>query len=136
MRHFIVASHGRFAEGILDSVRLITGELENVRCYGAYLDPEENVEQTVADMLAEYPLEDEVVVVTDIMGGSVCNQFIRHMGRANFHLIAGMNLALLLEMFTNSELPVEELISTSVGCGRSAVAYCNPIVEELMQGEL
>ena len=33
MRHIIVATHGKFAEGILDSVRLIMGEHKEAVSY-------------------------------------------------------------------------------------------------------
>ena len=122
MRHFIVASHGRLAEGMLDAVRLILGEVEDVRCYGAYIDPGEVMEDSVSRLLAAYPLEDEVIVVTDVMGGSVC-------------ILAGMNLGFLLGLFLGRDLPLPELIEEVVNSGKNSICYCNQIVEEVMEEE-
>lgn len=136
MRQFIIASHGRFAEGILDSVRLISGEVEGVLAYGAYIDPEENVEESVQTLLSGYAPEDELIVVTDIMGGSVCNQFVRHLDRPNLHILAGMNLGLLLELFANRDASLEEMIGAATSYAKTSVCYCNPIVEEMMNEQL
>ena len=38
MRHIIVATHGKFAEGILDSVRLIMGEHKEVQPFCAFVE--------------------------------------------------------------------------------------------------
>ena len=38
MRRFLIATHGRFATGIMDSVNLISGRHENVECYCAFLN--------------------------------------------------------------------------------------------------
>ena len=135
MRHFIVASHGRLAEGMLDAVRLILGEVEDVRCYGAYIDPGEVMEDSVSRLLAAYPLEDEVIVVTDVMGGSVCNQFVRHLDRKNLHILAGMNLGFLLGLFLGRDLPLPELIEEVVNSGKNSICYCNRMVEEVMDEE-
>lgn len=135
MRHFIIATHGKFAEGIMDSVRLITGEVENVRCYCAYVDPEENVEQSVKNMLSEYKHSDEVLVVTDIMGGSVCNQFVRHLDRPNLHILAGVNLGLLLELFANRDQSMEDMLEAAIQYAKTSVCYCNPIVAEILEEE-
>jgi fructoselysine and glucoselysine-specific PTS system IIA component len=132
MRYFIVASHGAFAEGIMDSVRMILGDVEGVRCYGAYTDPEEDVEESVKDMLACYGEEDELVVVTDIMGGSVCNHFVRQLSRRNLHVLAGMNLGFLLELFANRDAPLSEMIEAATGYAKTSVCYCNDVVREMM----
>ena len=69
------------------------------------------------------------------MGGSVCNQFVRHLDRKNLHILAGMNLGFLLGLFLGRDLPLPELIEEVVNSGKNSICYCNQIVEEVMEEE-
>jgi fructoselysine and glucoselysine-specific PTS system IIA component len=132
IRHFIIASHGKFAEGIMDSVRLISGEVEHVRCFCAFTNPEDNLEEKVDQYLSEYAEDDEIVVVADMLGGSVCNEFVRHLTRPNLHILAGMNLGLLLELFIHRNEPVPGMIEAAVNFAQTSVCYCNRLLNEMM----
>lgn len=129
MRHIIVATHGKFAEGILDSVRLIMGEQEGVRPFCAFTEQGVNLDDQVDALLSRLPVEDEVLVVADLMGGSVCNEFIRRLDRPGLHIVAGLNLALLLEIIANGDMPVAEVIKNAVELSRESIVYCNPLAE-------
>ena len=130
MRHFVVASHGKLAEGMMSALNIIMGDIENIRCFTAYLDLSEDVEKKVADLVDEYPEEDELVVITDVYGGSVCNMFVRHLDKPNLHIIAGMNLGMLLEVLVNRDKPLNDLIDIAVNSGKQAVCYCNQKLDD------
>ncbi len=36
--------------------------------------------------------DEELIVTTDIFGGSVNNEFMKYLSKSNIHLIAGVNL--------------------------------------------
>lgn len=127
MRHIIVATHGRFAEGILDSVRLIMGEQKEVVPFCAFVEQGINLDEQVDSLLFGIPEEDEILVVADLMGGSVCNEFIRRLGRSGLHIVAGLNLAMLLEIIANADLPINEVIKNAVELSRDSMVYCNPL---------
>lgn len=135
MRSYIIASHGLLAEGIMDSVRIIFGEQENVTTLCAYVDPGENIKDRVKSLLDSYPEDREIIVVADIMGGSVCNEFMCHLDRENLHVIAGMNLPMLLEMFAHRHSEVNNLINVAVKAGALSVHYCNPMGKEIVDEE-
>ena len=116
MVHIVVATHGYFAKGILDSIKLICGEQENITYFCAYVDGESmedgdsEITNKLENLLDSFPKEDEVVVLVDLLGGSVCNEFIKLTGRRPFHLIAGLNLGLLMQfVFTSEELTKEKI---------------------------
>ena len=61
MRRFLVATHGTFATGIMDSVSLISGRHENVECYCAFLNGPEDLDANLAAVLDAYGPQDEAV---------------------------------------------------------------------------
>ena len=72
MRKVILASHGRFAEGIEDSVNMIIGKQENLETFGmrAGESAVDFAEKIKAEIL-ENP-DTEFVILTDLYGASVC----------------------------------------------------------------
>ena len=127
MRHIIVATHGKFAEGILDSVRLIMGEHKEVQPFCALGEQGVNLNDQVDALLSSIPETDEILVAADLMGGSVCNEFIRRLDRPGLHIVAGLNLAMLLEMIANVDLPIDDVIRSAVELSRESIVYCNPL---------
>ena len=117
MRRFLVATHGTFATGIMDSVSLISGRHENVECYCAFLNGP----------------QDEVVAVTDILGGSVCSALLRQLSRPNLHVLAGLNLPLLLALLDSEDAPLEEMLDTALQFGKQAVCYCNEAMKQTVE---
>lgn len=97
MTHVILASHGMFAKGIYESVKLIMGEIENVHIITAFVD-NNDIKGMVQSVMDSIPAEDTVVAATDIMGGSVNNEFMNYLSRERFYLISGMNLPLLVQL--------------------------------------
>ena len=75
MRQFIIASHAHFAAGINESVSLLSGERDNVRTLSMYVDGNNDLAAAAAKMLDETPEGDDLVVCTDLFGGSVNNEF-------------------------------------------------------------
>lgn len=96
-RHIIIASHGNFAEGLYNALRIILGkdQLQNIDYLNCYIEETQNVTKDVEAILERY--DDEVLVFTDLFGGSVNTVFYSFMEKKNFELISGMNLPLLIE---------------------------------------
>ena len=99
MRQFIVASHAHFASGIVESIGLLSGERENVHALSMYVDGNEDLVKEAAAILDGFAADDEVVVCTDLFGGSVNNEFTKIVQtRPNTHLVTNMNLPLLIQL--------------------------------------
>lgn len=135
MRQFLIATHGNFAQGIMDSVTLISGGHDNVKCYCAYANGQEDLDANIRSLLESYDKDDEIIVVTDILGGSVCCAFLRQTTRPNLHVLAGLSLPLLLELFTGEERPLEEMLETAMQYARESVCYCNMVMKQQMQDD-
>lgn len=59
-RHYIFASHGTFANGLLNSVELILGKQPDIHTLCAYVEEEADLTQQVETLLARFPAQDEL----------------------------------------------------------------------------
>jgi len=97
MRRILIASHGSLASGILSSLEVLLGNAGNVTTIDAYLDSKDFKQQVEEFFLAVQPA-DEVLMLSDLYGGSVNQILYLYLERKNTRLIAGYNLALVLEL--------------------------------------
>jgi len=100
----ILASHGEFAKGILQSGTMIFGEQENVKA--VTLMPSEgpdDVKAKMKDAIASFDNQDEVLFLVDLWGGTPFNQanslFEEH--KDKWAIVAGMNLPMVIEAFAS-----------------------------------
>ena len=128
MRHVIIASHHRFAEGLADTLEFIGG-VENMRAVCAYVD-ETPLEEQAAKAFAAVALEDEVLVLTDILQGSVNQAFAPYVGDHVF-LVAGVNVALCLELALSAEPLSVAAIDAAIEQARSAMVLVNTYATEV-----
>lgn len=135
-RHYIFASHGTLASGVLNSVELILGKRSNVWTLCAYVEESVDLSQQVDTLIAQIPPEDEIIALTDIFAGSVNNEFVRYLSRANFHLLAGINLPLVIDLLmSEEETDTVHLISESLSNSRGNIQYCNQTITSAMQAD-
>lgn len=133
MAHIVVATHGTFAKGIMDSLRLICGEQKNFTYFCAYVDSdidngETQISGDLIKLLDSFPKDEEVVVLVDLLGGSVCNEFIKLIERRPFHLVAGVNLGLLMQfVFAPEELGKEKILEM-IEEAKASIVYVNSII--------
>lgn len=111
----LLVSHGSLAEGIYDSVKFIAGEQENVEVLCAYRNGLDDLDAYVANYLSHFEFSNErLIVVTDLFGGSTTNSFANYLGVYDFQLIAGLNLALVLELINWRQSPAGREITDLV----------------------
>lgn len=128
MRHVIIASHHRFAEGLADTLEFIGG-VENMRAVCAYVD-ETPLEEQAAEAFSAVAPEDEVLVLTDILQGSVNQAFAPYVGDHVF-LVAGVNVALCLELALSAEPLSVAAIDAAIEQARSAMVLVNTYATEV-----
>lgn len=123
MNRFIIATHSTLAEGFWNALRFFNQDIGNVEFLNCYVETNE-VEKELRERLEQYP-DDNLIVLTDIAGGSVNQTASKLMKEYSFHLITGINLGLLLELvFTGDELN-DEMIAASVSQAQSQMIYMN-----------
>jgi fructoselysine and glucoselysine-specific PTS system IIA component len=133
-RKFLIVSHGAFAGGILSALELITGAAGEV--LQAYMDENKSVEEELAAMLSGAGADEEWVVFTDLLGGSITNQVLRVAaglsGGGSVHVVAGVNLPLVVEVvLSDPGMPVAEVLAEAVGRARDQLVYVNGLISSL-----
>lgn len=96
MRKFLLASHAYLAKGMKSSLELILGEQECVDVLCAYTDEQYDIKVEIEKKLTALQPEDELIVITDLFGGSVNNEFTSLLTNTDkkIYLISGMNLVI------------------------------------------
>jgi fructoselysine/glucoselysine PTS system EIIA component len=131
MRKFLIAAHGSFSSGIKSSLDIIIGKMENVFIIDAYVDGNKSIEDELDVILTNVKAEDELVIFSDLMGGSITNQILRHGLRKNVHVVSGMNLPLLIDiMLADADTPVATVIENGISAAREQVVYVNKLIHK------
>lgn len=132
MRQFIIASHAHFAAGINESVSLLSGERDNVRTLSMYVDGNNDLAAAAVKMLDETPEGDDLVVCTDLFGGSVNNEFTAIVQRRpNTYLVTNMNLPLLIQLlFADETRDTAEVIREICAVDDTRVKFVNDLVDD------
>lgn len=136
MRKFLLASHGRLAEGIYNSLQIILGSNLNISTICAYVDENINLEQQIRSAVSDISIGDELIVITDLFGGSVNNEFMKYIEEDKIHLIAGLNLPLIIELLTRQEDNTVKLIEDSLKASKKSIMYCNNALKSAIDVEI
>ena len=100
----ILASHGEFANGILQSGSMIFGEQQNVAA--VTLMPSEGPDDVKAKMeaaIASFEDPEEVLFLVDLWGGTPFNQAnnLLEAHKDKWAIVAGMNLPMVIEAYAS-----------------------------------
>lgn len=110
MNKILLASHGPLANGMKKTAEFLMGQNENVETLCAYVDEQsKDLPAMVEKWMNERNPEDQWVVITDIFGGSINNEFMIRAQEGGYWLIAGMNLPLVLSLWYETENLTEHM---------------------------
>lgn len=126
----IIASHHKLADGMGDTLKYLVPSLTDIETISAYLD-NEPIDSVVEAALGHCQDTEDVVVFTDLLGGSVNQEFVRQL-KPNVHVIAGMNLPIIMTLLLQLEnQPLsEELITQSIEEAKNQIIYVNQFLKE------
>lgn len=99
------------------------GNIEGIDAICAYVD-ETPLDHQVAELFSTFDPEDEVIILTDIMQGSVNQAFAPYVGEHVF-LVAGVNVALALELAFAAEPITAADIEASIEMARQSICLMN-----------
>ncbi len=103
---FIIATHGRFASGIFNTLELLMGKKRKILTLDAYVDDERSVQVRLEEMLKG--VEEPIIAFTDIAGGSVNRETMMVLKNKDAYIITDFNLALLMEISLLSDDEISE----------------------------
>lgn len=115
----IVTAHGNLPTGLKSGLKLVNGEMENVR-YCDFLeentsdDIAKKIQEALNELLTKY---EGVFILTDIMGGTPFNQSVLlSQNLKNVKVLGGVNFSMLYSAATsegNMEVVLADIISDS-----------------------
>ncbi|MGJ3353924.1 PTS sugar transporter subunit IIA [Providencia sp. Je.9.19] len=107
----ILASHGPFAQGLLECAEMLIGEQENIAVIS--IKKESNINQVREQFFDTYQKINQgngVLILVDLLGGSPCNLASELVLTQNdVALYCGINVPTLLEILGNRDLSLNEL---------------------------
>ncbi|MFT8916919.1 MAG: mannose/fructose/sorbose PTS transporter subunit IIA [Oenococcus sp.] len=122
----VIASHGEFAKGILQSGSMIFGEQKEVTAV-TFMPNEgpEDLRKHLEAAIAGFGSDDEVLFLIDLWGGSPFNQSnaIYEEHKDKMAIVTGLNLPMLIEAYSSrlSLNSAHEIAAHILGEGRAGV---------------
>ncbi|PPS21009.1 PTS sugar transporter subunit IIA [Brachyspira murdochii] len=117
--NLILMSHGNLASALIESTKMILGDLSDYDIVSMQVDDTFNdVEEKLISVLNKHK-DKNILIMTDIYGGTpfnIASKFYRK--NDNICLISGVNLDMVIEYFSsdmhdNTKKLIDELISVS-----------------------
>ena len=132
MTKVIIASHHHLATGMKDTIEHLIPSIGKIDVIAAYIN-NEPIEDEISKLLESYPVDEKVLIFTDLLGGSVNQTFIRYMSKRNLFLVTGMNLPIIMTLLLSieSEDLSEELIRKSIDEAKNQLLFVNDIYNQV-----
>jgi PTS system mannose-specific IIA component len=138
MVNFVIVSHGKLAEGLVDAMALIAGEQEGVLCVA--LNEEDAIDglaERVDTAVRRVYSDDGVLILVDLFGASPFNISAQLTQKhARTQVVTGVNLPMLLEtVMMRESLTLEELAALANETGKSGIKSLAEILKESESGQ-
>ena len=114
----IVVSHADYGSAILRTAEFILGPLSD--CTSISVDVGQEVPETVRRLKDAAERLDKgagVIVLTDMFGGTPTNLALSLLSSLNVEVVTGVNLPMLLKVFSSRTLPLPELAEAASEAG-------------------
>ncbi len=126
MINILIVSHGSFGNELLKSSEMIIGKIQNVECISfnvgdKYIDLCKKVEESIKRVG-----NNDLIVFTDMYGGSTFNAVDKLMKNNNFYHISGVNLPLFMDIAINKDsYSMDEMIEKIIKNGKKSIVFVN-----------
>lgn len=129
MRRFVFASHHFLAKGLKDTADFLTNGAKKIYDINAYVeDGEKDLGLIVKELFDTFDSEDEVLVLADLMGGSVYQKFYPYINE-HVHVVCGMNLPLAMSfLLAPEDVPfTQEAVESILEECKKQIVYVNTL---------
>ena len=135
MRKVLVATHGRFAEGIRETMQFIMGDEGTVDVLNAYTSQEFDMHKEAERLVNNLGAGDELIVAAATSKKKNYSSSFLIGVRSN--VVTGVNLPMLIELAASAggELSAEDLIETAIQTAKEGIVYSNKILSESANAE-
>ncbi len=127
MRRYLIASHAHLSTGLAEALSFLVGERDDLTTLALFVDGNDDVEAIVEGAIAECPEDGDLVVMTDILGGSVNNEFVKALAsRDRTYLVTNTNLPTAISIvFSDESRPTDEAIREVLATPEVAPTFVN-----------
>ena len=117
----LIVTHGRLGEQLIESTRMIAGEIKNVVALSLEAGQEpSDYQRQIAQVLDTLP--EGSVILADILGGTPCNSSAASSEKYSIGIVSGVNLPMLLEaIYLREEMLGRKLAEALVRAGKDGV---------------
>lgn len=117
----VITGHGSFPKGILKSLHLIAGDVENLVMVPFEDDPIE-LETSLQQAIEQVDSDSGVVCFADLAGGTpfnVSSQIAAH--KDDLRVVGGTNLPMILSCLFKRNQPLDDFVKTALNEGKENI---------------
>lgn len=135
MKKILVASHGHLASGIKSVAKILLHDDSAITAVDCYVD-ESDPGIAIRAFIEGVAPEDDAVIFTDLLGGSVCNMVADSVPeeRGIVH-VTGFNLAAVLECLITTERLTPEFLDATIASASTLMRRVELPADETDQGQ-
>lgn len=105
MVKFLIATHGYLADGFKSTLGIIMGKeieskISTMNCFVEDSPKTDNIKVVMDNYFKDLTEDDQVIVFTDILHGSVNQFLIPYLDDGKVYILTGINLPLMCEVMT------------------------------------
>lgn len=133
MRKIILASHHLMADGLKDTIQYVMPDLNQIETICAYMD-NQPVEKQFKDALGNINEQDEYLIFTDMLGGSVNQEAIKYLSYPNVYVVTGMSLPIVLSVVLTLKAydKIDEtMIRNAIEDAKGQIVYVNDMIKNV-----
>lgn len=124
----IIATHSYMGEGIKSAVNMLSSN-KNITTMSAYINSD-NFEEEFEKELGKIQ-EKVVIVLTDLLGGSVNQVVMKYRGSHDLKIISGINLYFVLKLLQiDDESNIDSKIKECIEESREQIIYINDLIRK------
>ena len=129
MVKLIVATHERLAEGFKKTLDYIAPNVKDLITISAYID-NEPIGELIKNKINNIDKDEQIIILTDLVGGSVNQECAKLLGEYKIKLISGVNFPLLLSIALCDKRQVtDEMIRNLIVEAKEQIVFVNDMLK-------
>ncbi|MBW3671522.1 MAG: PTS sugar transporter subunit IIA [Acidobacteria bacterium] len=134
MVYGLIVTHGALGRELLNAANRIEGPLEGVEAVCLDWDePVADVHQRIQEALSRVPADAEVIIFTDMFGGTPSNLSISFLQRGKVEIVTGVNLPMVVKFGSQNRTNGNAPLLAKQICEKGARAI--RVASNLLAGE-
>lgn len=126
MINLLLVTHGDLGKELLKSSELIIGKVENAESISFYQGESFETLLAKVEKSIESISDDELIVFTDMYGGSPYNAVNRAMKNRNFYHITGINFPLFIDIaISRDTYNLKDIAEKIIKNGKKSIVFVN-----------